>query len=667
MTETSRRFQWLAAACLAAAVPAQAQGLSPVHFTPDSGLQIRLLLHGAGGDRLIDDSGHGRDVTLPPRGGPVRVPGGLSWSPGVTAPLTLPDMVQRIQNVEIAFAGSVTAPGRSPPFEMLAGYAGADPAIALRLNNTYAGDGGLNAGVEGWDNTWLGTQQVAATGTLLANVGSLANGVVDNALHVVGLAIDRSSGATTLYLDGLPVAPYRTGPAGTTDAPQRATNGVWQVGGASPGTRPCPVTACGYGGRIYGVSMSTTFPTAERERADALAWHDDVERVRGVRELPFYGRRDAPVLLVAFGESWTWDHGGADPASDNYPVRAAGDLGAALGRPVTAQVDGEDGIGGYVMSQACSRKLHAQAWPGENGGIRIALLMGRGNSLAAHDGALPVAGRWPDNAGGAAAAAADVAGLGDCARREERADGYGVVLFGVSTAAVSVGNDRAYKDVANPVYRRLVPRSGMVLADFADDPRIGADGAGRGGDPDAPVRDCVPDGGGPPVPTYGPDLNHLTACGEQLVGHMTAAAAMWALNARDAARAGPRPPVAVTAMSAVQALAEAGRAMTLRGGARLALLNHDGLAPGTVVATVTDTGAEPDTITGGTAPNGGARDLIDGAPAYALAPGRTVSFVVTFNGDAAGTGGVAARPEPAGQGPPGGSIVPRLDWHPFGR
>ena len=148
----------------------------------------------------------------------------------MTAPLTLPDTVQRIQNVEIAFAGSVTAPGKSPPFEMLAGYAHADPAIALRLNNTYSGDGGANAGVEGWGNTWLGTQQIAATGAILPNVGSLANGVVDNAPNVVGLAIDRSSGATTLYLGGLPVAPYRTGPVGTIDVPQVGTDGVWLTG-----------------------------------------------------------------------------------------------------------------------------------------------------------------------------------------------------------------------------------------------------------------------------------------------------------------------------------------------------------------------------------------------------------------------------------------------------
>ncbi len=250
----------------APAVPNPAGG-----FAPDPGLQIRLLLRETGGATLIDSSGRGRDATLPARrDAPARVQGGLTWAAGVTAPLDLPRTVQGIQNVEIAFAGSVSAPGTGPAYETLAGYGGADPAVALRLNNTYAGDADGDAAVEGWGNTWLGTQERAASGDL-ADAGSLARGDVDNAVHVAGLAIDRATGATTLYLDGLPVTPYRTGPPGLYDAPQTATGGVWQIGGASPGARHCPVAACGYVGRIYGVSMSSTFPAARQERTDALA------------------------------------------------------------------------------------------------------------------------------------------------------------------------------------------------------------------------------------------------------------------------------------------------------------------------------------------------------------------------------------------------------------
>ncbi len=154
-----------------------------------------------------------------------------------------------------------------------------------------------------------------------------------------------------------------------------------------------------------------------------------------------------------------------------------------------------------------------------------------------------------------------------------------------------------------------------------------------------PVRNCISDAGGPLVPTYQADLNHLTACGEQLVGHMTAAVEMQALNARE-----PAPPVVpVTAASSVQALAAVGRTLALPGGASFTLLSHDGLAPGTVVATVTDTGAAPDTIVGGTAYNGGAGDRIDGAARYVLPPGQTRSFVVVFDGDASGSGHVTVR------------------------
>ena len=139
----------------------------------------------------------------------------------------------------------------------------------------------------------------------------------------------------------------------------------------------------------------------------------------------------------------------------------------------------------------------------------------------------------------------------------------------------------------------------MALADFADEPRIGANGAGRRSER-PPARNRVPDGGGPPEPIYQPDLNHLTACREQMVSHMTAAAVIRALNAQDGAGAGLQLLVAVAAASSIKPLAIAGRAMTLRGGAHLVLLNHDGLAPSTVVAT--DAGAEPDTITGGGVP-----------------------------------------------------------------
>ena len=623
-------------------------------FAPDPGLQIRLLMHETAGTTLIDASGHGRDVTLPSRDGPTRVPGGLSWTAGATVPLDLPDTVQTIRNVEIAFAGSVSAPGLGPPYEMLGGYSGADPAIGLRLNKTYSGDQGGAAAVEGWGNTWLGTQERTASG-YLADVGSLAHGDIDDALHVAAFAIDRRTGTTTMYLDGEPVAPYRTGPAGSTDTAQTATAGHWQVGGASPGTSRCPVADCGYSGRIYGVSMSSTLPTAQQERTDALAWRHDIERGRGIVEAPYYGADHAAILQVSFGESWTWDLGGANPRADNYSAKAAGYLGAALGQTVTAQVDGESGIGGAIMSLACTAKLHAQARPGN--GIRIAILMGRGNSLSAYGGALPTAGRWPDDALSAvgrwpddgplaASALADVAGLGACAR-QERADGYGVVLFGVSTSAVGLANDRAYKDVANPIYRRTVPRSGMVLADFANDPRVGADAAALGGAdagpqdgrPRTPVRNCTLDAGDTPGPTYQPDLNHLTVCGEQLVGHMVAAVEMAALNA-----GGRAPPLAtVTAASSAQALAAIGGVFRLPGGARFVLLDHDGLAPGTTVATITDTGSVADTIVGGTAPNGGTQDRIDGAASYVLPPGRTAAFVVAFDGDAAGSGHITAR------------------------
>ena len=112
---------------------------------------------------------------------------------------------------------------------------------------------------------------------------------------------------------------------------------------------------------------------------------------------------------------------------------AAGYLGVAPGQTVAAQVDDADALGGHIMSLACTRKLHAQA--SSDTGIRIAILMGRGNALCAV-GAPPRIGRWPHPGSTMGSAMRDVAALVACARHE-RADRHGIVPFGVSMAAVS--------------------------------------------------------------------------------------------------------------------------------------------------------------------------------------------------------------------------------------
>ena len=258
--------------------------------------------------------------------------------------------------------------------------------------------------------------------------------------------------------------------------------------------------------------------------------------------------------------------------------------------------------------------------------------MSHGNSAAAAgvtDGTqgIPAALGWPGVTTTQNAALQDAAELVRCARQAS-ADGYIVAIAG-SLSGTTVANDVKQKDAYNPIFRQAVLGSGVLFVDMANDPTIGADGAGTGGGGNGTTaqNNCVLDAGGSAVPTYQNDNLHISTCGNQKIGHQVAATFAIGINARN----GAANPVISSATTVTQLINQTGMSFDLTAsGATFNALPVSGLAPGTLIATVINGGTSADTITLGTDYNGGPQNtLIDGATkTYSLPAGTTKRLVV---------------------------------------
>ncbi len=621
-----------------AALSAQ-NAVNPAYgFIPDAGLQARYLLNECVGSTatpatVVDATGN-FPVTPPSSNPPVcGGDGSLVFTANTTSYMNEPAGLQITNGgtIEMVFSNAVTTTNpQGAQFPQLFGYTGANPAFGVGLRPNYAG-----SGTQGFGTKWLAYQEVNSGGTSLAQVGSLLS-AVDNGLFVVGVTWS-PTGQVTEYLNGVVVPQFNQSSAAW--AAQTATGGNFQWGGVSVGTTNCAANSgyCNFGGKVYGISFSTTQASAAIEANNYLAWINQAKN-KGAVSSPYYGASNVPGVLNGIGESWEAGHGLAS-VSQSFTNMAASYLSAStasggLGVAITAQADGNDNNTGFNISGYCARTLHALSVPGT--GVRLAVLMGHGNSAATAgvtDGSQGLSGQlgWPGVTSTVNAAIQDAAEFSRCARQAAD-DGY-IVAIGGATSGLSTPTsysaDTRQKDTYNPVLRQYAASTGALVVDFANDPRIGADGAaasgGYGGG--ALVNNCVLDAGGPAVPAYLGDGLHAAQCGAQINGHQLAAVYAFGLN-----RKGGSPPSVVSSASAnVQLMNQIGDNFVLSAaGATMTIEPVSGLPPGSVIATVTNTSGASDTITLGTDYNGGPQNtLADGSTtSLSLAAGATKRLVV---------------------------------------
>ena len=609
-------------------------------FAPDTGLQARYLMLEGSGTTLNDKSGKGNNITITTSGvisgwaGTITVPTwtsdyGLAFTSG-SAYLNVPTAVQAIQTVEVVFANAAdwrstsTQAFASPTAQQgLTGYGTVSPGPQLLLGTGYTGNSGGDAG---FANTYLSSYS--------SGQGSAAGyaGAIDNGLHVAVMEINQSSGAMSVWLDGVPQTQMT--PAGTS-APS-TSGGNWQLGGLTIGANNNGYGSSGFSGTVYGASYSTSALTQQQISQDYAAWKQ-IAAYKGAMPKAAYGPKISGPYIHTIGESITWGHGLSNQMTQNFTQVAVSALTSATGTTWTGDAEGNDSASSYTLTGGgspqgnCATEFPAIA-PGISG-PKFAIFHDNGNAERGPYNP------WPDISPTTATGIKsmvyrDLSSLGACAKIAQ-ANGW-VTILGMefSSGATGTSADASQKDASNPLRRQYARTYFDAYFDETNDARFGADGAAtaRGSTSDT---SCTLSGTA--GPSYQTDYIHPTACGQSVLGQDLTVLLEYLTNTRNGAT-----PDTIASTSSTMLATDAGNTVLLPGaGASYTLQPCGGQMQGENLVTVENNGSLVDTILPGTEPNNGAADLLNGlSTGYALAPGTTATFQVTRGSDAAGTCGI---------------------------
>lgn len=327
---------------------------------------------------------------------------------------------------------------------------------------------------------------------------------VGNQMHVLLLSIAPNSGRTTLYLDGVPAL----NPFNPNLFPGAAVAGGNLVfGGTTLGYQNRNNV---YTGKIYGVATYSTSPSATDAQASYRAWmkvlaSKHADTAQDAPSTAFHSKRSA-VVLVSQGESITWGHGLAAPATSNYTYYASKQIN---GGNNLFFANGRDADNAYVMAQG-SETFNQFYEPGAS---NVALLFTNANGCK-NGGGAPIDPHYTGSSH--TIAEGEVANLQSETTYLHK-KGW-IVLWATGTSG-NYGTKDIGKDACNLVLRKAAggPRATAstpdALFDIATHAWFGADGAYTDR-----ANSAVCSGG----PVYLPDTMHPTACGQSVIGSFLA-------------------------------------------------------------------------------------------------------------------------------------------------
>ena len=630
MASVSLVFCGAVTSAVAQALPAPDFG-----FAPDAGLMASFLLLEGSGTVLHDNSPLHNNISLGTScvsgnwTGTPAVPtwtadGGLQFGTG-SAYQCLPASVQNIQTVEISFGSAVqwqdtSQPSNPSPSQPgLFGYNGAAPAPSLLLSTGYTGN---SVGGQGYATTYVGSY-MSGDGS-----GVSTTGTVDGGRHTLIMEISPTTGARTIWLDGI-LQPVLSG--SFSNALPATSGGTWSFGGTSLGTFNTGWGQNGYLGVIYGARFSTTALSPQQIAQDTAAWTHKAEYA-GSRPPSSYGPTISSPYLFTMGESWTHGYGLPNQQTQAFTWVARNALSAASGVTWKADTDGIDSASAYSADTHC-RSLFPALALGVHG-PKFALFYSNGNDERGYN-------IWPaentsTDAGIASTAYHSLSSMGGCAAIA-RSNGW-VTILGTENSSGNGGQgaDPHQKDITNPIWRAGARQYFDMYFDNLNDPRMGADGAATTHSASGDTSCTL---GGTAGPMFQNGAVHASVCGNDVVGQDLA------LLIRDwiGSHNGTTPDT-ISATTATMLLADAGNLVQLTGnGATYTLLQCGGQMQGETLVTLKNAGTGTDTILPGAEPDGGPADTMNGGSSgFSLPAGKTASFVVTRGTDAAGTCGIVS-------------------------